>query len=94
MKHLIQEYKAKTIYREGFKTGWDDGRRFGWNDGWDNGRKSGQEEGRILDCIEMCREDLHMTDAETIEKLIKKFGISRDKAEKYLEKEKEPVGIA
>ena len=67
--------------------GWiEDARAEGREDGLEEGLEKGIEIGTIKTAINIFREDMHLSNEEIIEKLIVKFGITREEAKEKLEK--------
>lgn len=54
-----------------------------WEEGREAGRKEGRKEGRIIGAVDAYR-DAGLSDNQIVDKLIEKFQLSKDSAEKYV----------
>ena len=79
--------REQEIARDNFEKGKIEGREEGIAEGVIKGRQEGREEGiaeGIKKIIEIYREELNFEDEIIVQKLMKKYDLTREEAEKYL----------
>ena len=92
MKSLLREQEiARDNFEKGMAEGVIKGREEGIAEGVIKGRQEGREEGiaegvakGIEKIVEIYREELNFEDEIIVQKLMKKYDLTREEAEKYL----------
>ena len=81
MCHSMELLRAESLAQ---------GREEGRQEGRQEGREEGRQEGRILQLIEVYRNELHMDDALIRDKVAQKFGLPESEITRYMQ---EPADV-